>query len=1154
MNTSVDTYNDHAGSVRGVDFHQSQPLFVTGADDTTVKVWNHKLRRCLFTLNGHMDYVRTTFFHHEQPWIVSASDDFTIRIWNWQSRKSICCLPGHNHYVMCAQFHPREDMVISGSLDRTVRVWNISALRSRKDEGGITQDLLSSTDVAVRFQVEAHEKGINWVEFNRAGNLFLSAADDRTIRVWDFMGSLCYEKATLRGHSNNVCCAKFFKQDFVISAGEDRTIRVFSFLSGNSLMVFRRDVERYWILAVDPERNLIAAGHDAGLQVFKLFRERPASTITGNKLLTYVAENAINTYDFETKVTRKSDLSGNLYPPITISRNPADDQVALYYANDGGSTELRPVDRPGTSGSGASVRKKAEKDAVFFGPNKYAYIDGAGALFMCNLQSEKDKQLETTFTCSRIFPGPMGCILCVSEDKVYMYQVAQHGAVAETTASGVKYVVWDKDFSKLALISKNTITVVTKRLKPITTVSESTVRIKSVAFDETRDVIYFTTSNHLKYCNLRNGECSTISTLKNIVYLVRAVGDTIWVVTRRGKVIVKELDNLELNFKLKLHQQSYRDLIKIIKRRELKGQALVGYLHKHGHSEIALHFVSDPLTRFNLAVECGAMDIAKSTAVELNQPAIWRRLAETATRFGDIQLSQFASAKAGNYYTSALLALITGNTGSVGSILEQTNDDNFKLHYGLYLDDVQQRVSILCNANQFPLAYVTAKSHGLEELADSILSKMDPEVAARAKSQAYRAPCAPMTAAPVTDNWPMLQVEESVFSRLLREPGQLDAYAEPELEEEAEGAGWDDDDGNDNLMAPDEENDGEGHGNEGGGWDDDLDIDVTAALQSAGGTGTGGSAAYVVPREYPPLTQTWADMYTFPSFHVASGSFVTALQLLQRQIGLKDPVPLKPHMMNLWASVNSCRPSPLGPSSVFPLSTLPPADEMNARHAPAIPDMMSTLAENLRVGYRLFVEGKFADSLAAFETLLQQAVFTVVKDDQQQATLREIMAVAPEYARALALQVHLRTMDPASTESLEMALYFTHFKLHRPHLTLALTQAMSKAYKKKNIKTAADVAVRLLQQDPPKNKADQAQAIIAEADRNPTDAVPLDYDSRSPFVMCSVSLKPMFKGVTEPTRCSYCLSPASVEYTGTLCPICKIATIGLDSAGLTNRI
>lgn len=86
MGTLIDRFEEHDGPVRGIDFHKTQPLFVSGGDDYKIKVWSYQTRRCLFTLNGHLDYVRTVFFHHELPWILSSSDDQTIRIWNWQNR------------------------------------------------------------------------------------------------------------------------------------------------------------------------------------------------------------------------------------------------------------------------------------------------------------------------------------------------------------------------------------------------------------------------------------------------------------------------------------------------------------------------------------------------------------------------------------------------------------------------------------------------------------------------------------------------------------------------------------------------------------------------------------------------------------------------------------------------------------------------------------------------------------------------------------------------------------------------------------------------------------------------------------------------------------------------------------------------------------
>jgi coatomer protein complex subunit alpha (xenin) len=46
----------------------------------------------------------------------------------------------------------------------------------------------------------------------------------------------------------------------------------------------RRENDRFWILAAHPEHNLFAAGHDTGMIVFKLERERPAMSAHGNML------------------------------------------------------------------------------------------------------------------------------------------------------------------------------------------------------------------------------------------------------------------------------------------------------------------------------------------------------------------------------------------------------------------------------------------------------------------------------------------------------------------------------------------------------------------------------------------------------------------------------------------------------------------------------------------------------------------------------------------------------------------------------------------------------------------------------------------------------------------------------------------------------
>lgn len=47
---------------------------------------------------------------------------------------------------------------------------------------------------------------------------------------------------------------------------------------------FRHETDRFWVMAAHPELNLFAAGHDSGLKVFKLERERPGYAVHNNSL------------------------------------------------------------------------------------------------------------------------------------------------------------------------------------------------------------------------------------------------------------------------------------------------------------------------------------------------------------------------------------------------------------------------------------------------------------------------------------------------------------------------------------------------------------------------------------------------------------------------------------------------------------------------------------------------------------------------------------------------------------------------------------------------------------------------------------------------------------------------------------------------------
>lgn len=80
-----------------------------------------------------------------------------------------------------------------------------------------------------------------------------------------------WEVDTCRGHYNNVSCVLFHpRQELILSNSEDKSIRVWDMTKRTCLHTFRREHERFWVLAAHPSLNLFAAGHDSGMIIFKV--------------------------------------------------------------------------------------------------------------------------------------------------------------------------------------------------------------------------------------------------------------------------------------------------------------------------------------------------------------------------------------------------------------------------------------------------------------------------------------------------------------------------------------------------------------------------------------------------------------------------------------------------------------------------------------------------------------------------------------------------------------------------------------------------------------------------------------------------------------------------------------------------------------------
>jgi hypothetical protein len=109
-----------------------------------------------------------------------------------------------------------------------------------------------------------------------------------------------------------------------------------------------------------------------------------------------------------------------------------------------------------------------------------------------------------------------------------------------------------------------------------------------------------------------------------------------------GVDFVNQVDTTEYMFKMALMQRKFDQVLSMIRNSQLTGQSIIAYLQQKGFPEVALHFVKDERTRFNLAIECGNIEVALESAQALDDKETWYKLGVEALRQGNHQVCKLA--------------------------------------------------------------------------------------------------------------------------------------------------------------------------------------------------------------------------------------------------------------------------------------------------------------------------------------------------------------------------------------------------------------------------------------------------------------------------------------------------------------------------------
>ncbi|PWA72470.1 coatomer subunit alpha-3 [Artemisia annua] len=663
--------------------------------------------------------------------------------------------------------------------------------------------------------------------------------------------------------------------------------------------------------------------------------------------------------------------------------------------------------------------------------------------------------------------------------------------LGDLQTSFVRYVVWSNDMESVALLSKHSIIIADKKLVHRCTLHER-IRVKSGSWDD-NGVFIYTTVTHIKYW-LPNGDSGIIRTLDVPVYITKIFGNTLFCLDRDGKNLPIVIDSTEYILKLSLLKKRYDHVMSMVRDSELCGQAMIVYLQQKGFPEVALHFVKDERTRFNLALESGNIQIAVASAKEIDENDHWYRLGVEALRQGNAGIVEYAYQRTKNFERLSFLYLITGNLDKLSKMMkiaEVRNDVMGQFHNALYLGDVRERIKILVNAGHLPLAYATAKTHGLNDIVEDLAEKLEGNVPSLPNGR-YASLLMPPTPVLCGGDWPLLRVMKGIFA------GGLDNVEK--------GA-------NEDYHDAD--------------WGEDLDIVDVENIQNG-------------------------EIDDEENEEGAAGNFDTAMRLLSRQLGIKNFTPLKSLFIDLHMGSHTY----LRAFSSTPLITLgiergwSESASPNVRAPPALVFNFSQLKEKLEAGKKATTTGKFTEALRLFLSILHTIPLIVVESRSEVDKVKELIFIVKEYVLGLQMELKRRELKDEPVRQQELAAYFTHCNLELKHLRLALSNAMTVCYKAGNLITASNFARRLLETNPTaENQMKTARSVMQAAEKNMQDKMQLNYDFRNPFVVCGATYVPIYRGQKD-VLCPYCTSHFVISQEGQLCTVCDLAVVGSDASGL----
>ena len=118
----IKIFNSHESTVLAVAISPNGEYIATTSSDTAVWLWDKQGR----TVTHFKDNTKVTTlsFSENNAYLLMGSADGRVHLWHWADT-TMQTLKGHKQYVSAVAFVPRSNYAVSAAYDRTLRLWDL---------------------------------------------------------------------------------------------------------------------------------------------------------------------------------------------------------------------------------------------------------------------------------------------------------------------------------------------------------------------------------------------------------------------------------------------------------------------------------------------------------------------------------------------------------------------------------------------------------------------------------------------------------------------------------------------------------------------------------------------------------------------------------------------------------------------------------------------------------------------------------------------------------------------------------------------------------------------------------------------------------------------------------------------------------------------